>query len=105
MANYSGNIEVLQSFKNQLDSYISKMHQEINAMNSKSKESLGRVRDGAVSGAINDFIDSYDRIDREISRLEGTSKKLGELILRFRRGQAVWADYGQGSSAVTHMRR
>ncbi len=97
MANFSGSIQVLQGFKNQLDSYISNMHQEINSMNAKSKESLGRVRDGAVSGAINDFIDSYEAIDREITKLEGASKKLGELILRFRKGQDVWKDYGRDS--------
>lgn len=105
MADFSGNIEALQNFKNQLDSYIAKMHQEINAMNLKSKESLGRVRDGAVSGAINSFIDSYEQIDREISRLEGTSKKLGELIMRFRQGQAIWMDYGNGSHSLTKMRK
>ncbi len=103
MADFSGNIEVLQGFKSQLDSYISKMHQEINAMNAKSRESLGRVRDGAVSGAINDFIDSYEDIEREIMKLEGTSKKLGELILRFRQGKEVWTDYGQGSHSLSKM--
>ena len=93
MAEYSGNIAELQWFKSQLDGYISKMHQEIATMNAKSRESLGRVRDGAVSGAINDFIDSYDEIDREISALEGASKELGELIMRFKKGQGVWNGY------------
>lgn len=104
MTDFSGNIEVLQGFKSQLDSYISKMHQEINAMNAKSKESLGRVRDGAVSGAINDFIDSYDEIDREISKLEGTSKKLGELIIRFKKAQDVWTGYSKKGSSASHTR-
>ena len=95
MAEYSGNIAELQWFKSQLDGYTSKMHQEIAAMNAKSRESLGRVRDGAVSGAINDFIDSYDEIDREISELEGASKELGELIMRFKKGRGVWSGYSK----------
>ena len=104
MTDFSGNIEVLQGFRTQLDSYISNMHKEIGSMNAKSKESLGRVRDGAVAGAINDYIDAYDEIDKEITRLEGTSKTLGELILRFRKGQEIWKDYGQGSHSLSKMR-
>lgn len=104
MADYSGNIAELQWFKTQLDEYISKMHQEIATMNARSRESLGRVHDGAVSGAINDFIDSYDEIDREISKLEGASKKLGGLILRFRKAQDVWAGYSKKGPSKSHTR-
>ena len=95
MADFSGNIAELQWFKAQLDDYISKMHQEITSMKAKAKESRTRVRDGAVSGAINDFIDGYDEIDKEISELEGTSKELGGLIMRFKRAQGVWNGYSK----------
>lgn len=99
MANYSGNIADLQWFKTQLDQYASAMHQEIAVVRGRAKDGRGRVRDGAVSGAINDFIDRYDEIDAEVAKLEGASKELGALIMRFQKAQDVWNGYSSSQSS------
>ena len=101
MADYRGSSQELEAFKSILDSYIGNMRQEIAAMNSKSEVAKSRIRDGAVSGAINHFIGLYDNIDEDLNMLEKTSKTLGEMILRFRRGEEV----GKRMQDLNHGRR
>lgn len=91
MSDYSGNIRQLREFHSDLQVYVRKDRSEIAQVTQKSRESLGRVRDGAVSGAINDFIRDYEIIDQYLADLiDGGGAGLDAMIKRFEAAKKVW---------------